>query len=336
MAQVWQAVRDPKSDSGWSGPGEEQEYLDPHWTLPQSASGDLGALHLERSDFVQALQTLLAGELWNDAAFVAERVLTAKELKAYVDQHWGETKTNSDDLMSKLRYLLGRRLVREGRYEEAGGYLPPPYDQVLARYAAALQIGRDESRSRIERARALFTAAWLARHDGMELMGTEGAPDGFAEGGNFEVPDLAQQLRSGFYRAVDYSKPEPIVTKKPIVLRVSTKERARLTKSKPEPDVRFHYRIIASALALQAAALLPDDSEELADVVNCAGLWVKETDEKLGNRYYNVIEGRAAQTTIGRAVLARHWFVDERGPWSTEQQQAHEAMRQELHFPPEN
>ena len=52
----------------------------------QSASGDLGGLHLARGDFVQALDILLTGRLWEDAAYVAERVLTANELKAYVDK----------------------------------------------------------------------------------------------------------------------------------------------------------------------------------------------------------------------------------------------------------
>jgi hypothetical protein len=336
MARAWEVLRDPGNYTGWRGPAEGPEYLEAHWTFPQSASGDLGALHLERSDFVQALDTLLSGKLWNDAAFVAERVLTANELKDYVDQHSGETKTVGEDPMSNLRYLLGRRLVREDRYEEAGAYLPPPYEKVLAKYAAALKVGHDKARPKAERARALFAAAWLARQDGMELMGTEGAPDGFAEGGNFEVPDLAQQLRSGFYRAVDYSGGETVVRKEPVVLRVPPRERSRLTKSKPEPDVRFHYRIIAGALAFQAATLLPDESEELADVLNCAGLWVKERDEKLGNRYYNLIERRAPNTTIGRAVRARHWFVDQTGPWSEAEQQAYDAMRQELHFPPGN
>jgi len=76
--------------------------------------------------------------------------------------------------------------------------------------------------------------------------------------------------------------------------------------------------------------LLPDNSEELADVVNTAGLWVKDRDEKTGNRYMQIIERRCSKTDIGRAATKKHWFVDQQGPWSTAQQQAHEAMRKEL------
>ena len=68
--------------------------------------------------------------------------------------------------------------------------LPPPADKVLEKYVKALKDGANEKLSKTERAHAWFTAAWLARYDGMELMGTEGAPDAFAEGGSFEMPDL--------------------------------------------------------------------------------------------------------------------------------------------------
>ncbi|HEY2801983.1 MAG TPA: hypothetical protein VGI85_15445 [Chthoniobacterales bacterium] len=94
-------------------------------------------------------------------------------------------------------------------------------------------------------------------------------------------------------------------------------------------------RALAAALAIDAAELLPNDSEELADVVNCAGLWVKEADEKLADHYYDILERRGAKTMLGRAVIKRHWFVDQLGPWSQEQKQAQEKMRQELKIPAE-
>ena len=70
----------------------------------------------------------------------------------------------------------------------------------------ALEDGANEKLSKAERAHAWFTAAWLARYDGMEVMGTEGAPDAFAESGSFEMPDLAKERRSGAYQAIAYDK----------------------------------------------------------------------------------------------------------------------------------
>ena len=96
--------------------------------------------------------------------------------------------------------------------------------------------------------------------------------------------------------------------------------------------MRLCYRLIAGALAVKAAELLPDNSEELADVVNRAGLWVKDRDEKTGNRYFQIIERRCPNTEIGRTAIAKHWFIDQGGPWSSAEQQAYEAFHKELHL----
>jgi hypothetical protein len=298
-----------------------------HWGWGQSAHGDLGGLRLARGDFVQSLDTLLKGHLWNDAAFVAERVLTTNELKQYVDR---QPPKEGEDYYTKLKYLLGRRFVREDRYADAGHYLSPPYDKILEKYVKALKDSANEKLSKTERAHAWFTAAWIARYDGMELMGTEVAPDAYAESGQLELPDLAKQRRTGVYQQVSYENGEEKKKNLPVVLKASAKEIQRLTANKINPDTRFHYRLIAGALAIKAAALLPSDSEELADVVNQAGVWVKDRDEKIGNRYYQIIEQRCAKTNIGRADIAKHWFVDQEGPWSKAEQEAYQALHKEL------
>jgi hypothetical protein len=316
-----------------SGKGE-------YWGFASRANGDLGGLQLARGDFVQALDVLFKGQLWEDAAFVAERVLTANELKQYVDAlPQTEPPKEGEDYKKKLRYLLGRRLVREDRYDDAKQYLPPPYDKILEKYVKALKDGANEKLSKTERAHAWFTAAWLARYDGMELMGTEGAPDAFAEGGSFEMPDLAKERRTGAYQTVAYDKEgkasydengNPKMKSVPAFLKASANEVQRLNTNKIAPDIRFHYRLIAGALAMKAAALLSDNSEELADVINQAGMWVKDRDEKVGNRYYQVLDHRCAKTKIGRADKAKHWFVDQNGPWSTTEQEVYRAMHKEL------
>ena len=338
MAKAWEGVHDINSYTGETTASlqdAETRYETSaeglHWSFSQSASGDLGALRLTRGDFVQAFDTFLKGGLWNDAAFVGERVLTANELKSYVDQ---QTEPSSEDgkvEFEKLRYLLGRRLVREDRYEEAAHYLRPPYDKILQQYAKALKDGADKKLSKDERARAWFTAAWLARYDGMELMGTEAAPDTFVESGEFELADLAAEFQSGKYQTVSYDKDgKEKKISSPIVLKPSKDELQRLAKNRITPNTRFHYRMVAGALAIKAAELLSDNSEELADVVNTAGLWVKDRDEKTGNRYMQIIERRCPNTEIGRAAIAKHWFVSQQGPWSTAQQKVYETMHKEL------
>jgi hypothetical protein len=345
MAQAQQAIVPLSAYTGWTA-GQDFDEGGGHWAFNESASGDLGGLQLEQAQFVPALETLLKGGgndtnfigesalggLWSDAAFIAERILTADDLKAFVDRQpvpQGKPPEGTDDFpIVRLRYLLGRRLVREDRYNEAAQYLKPPYDKVLAEYVKALDAAADQKLPKHERAKSWFKAAWIARYDGLEIMGTEGAPDGFSLGGDFEIPDLAKQQLTGFYESQSASDEK--TTKQPIVIRPTKEELQRLSKTKTSPDLRFHYRVIAAALAVRAADLLENNSEELADVLNTAGSWVKDRDEKIGDRYFQILKTRAPKTKIGRLALAKHWFVNEAGPWSEEQAAAEDKFHKDL------
>ncbi len=331
MAKAWDVLANPAAYSGTSAlesGGSIFRYgrdLDGGLSMEQWAGGDMGAVRLLRSDFVQALDTFLKADLRNDAAYVAERVLTTAELKGYVDRMPApaveDTSTERDgyeeeqDATSWLRYLLGRRLVREDRYAAAAAYLPDGYGKLVEKYAEALRTGADRSLPKAARAAGWSTAAWIAREDGMELMGTEVSPDGFDSKGDFEDTDLAKYRLAGTYPRTE-GDDHPGVLNLPMPYRPAKSEVERLEANRIEPDIRFHYRLIAAALAMRAAALMADNTEELADAVNTAGLWTKESDDKLADRYYNVIERRCAGTKIGKDVIAKHWFVDETGPWS--------------------
>jgi hypothetical protein len=337
MAQAWQGIHGLAPYTGWTHkPGSRDETFSYvytsegyDWSFEDEVSGDLASLHLARADFIEALDIFLKGELWTDAAFIAERVLTIEELRKYVDQLPAPEPRDSDDPRANahnLRWLLGRRLVREDRYAEAARYLPPPYDKLLETYVGNLKVGTDSKLSKEQRAKAFFAAAWLARHEGMEIMGTEVAPDVFNTGGDFEITDLAKQRLSGRYERVDSSTDGDKKRTEPLVLKPTKQELQRLAKNKIVPDIRFHYRVIAGALALKAAALLRDNTEELADVVNTAGLWVKERDNKLADSYYLILVRRAGQTAIGRAAKEKRWFVDKPGPWTDRETQEHDAL----------
>jgi hypothetical protein len=342
MELVWKGIERPSDYYGWTPADPEFAEYDraslEAWSLRQSAGGDLAASQLARADFLQAFDTFRRSELPGDAAYLAEHVLTADELKAWVDKLPPKTEPakaepEGENARGEIdwRYLLGRRLVREDRYEEAAGYLPEPYRKVLAIYAQALKEGADAKQPAAERAKAWFKAAWIARHDGMELMGTQEAPDGFATEGSFESIDLAEDREGGIHKTLEFGedgRPNPkiiVVQPKP-----TKEELKRLAQNKIRPNVRFHYRIVAGSLALKAAALLPDNSEELADVLNTAGDWVTDRDDKMADRIFDMLRKRAGRTVIGKQLIAKKWFQsDLTGPWSERETQEHEAMMKE-------
>ncbi len=332
LEQAWQPIREAETYRALAENGNDYIFrgAEDKWTFSQSVSGDLGALRLTRGDFVQAMDVFRRGDLWNDAAYVAERVLTTAELQAYIDAQLPESDPPKPAAMSdigSLRYLLGRRLVREDRYEDALKYLPPPNDRILRKYMAALATGADPKKTKLERARAWFTAAWLARYDGMEIMGTEVAPDSNVTEGAYRNTDLAKERRTGVYEtSMEQEDGKEKKTTHPVTLAATKEEVQRLTKNKIEPDVRYHYRVIAGAIAMRAAPLLDDNTEALADVINTAGGWVKNLDEKVADRYYETLKKRCSKTKIGQAAIAARWFADKPGAWSEEQEAEEKAM----------
>lgn len=332
MSQTWKSMREaPLQTAGAetisSFVMETYGSLNPL----QSAGGDLGALHLSRGEFVSAYEAFLDSKMPEDAALIAERVLYTDELKKVVDARFpgsAELDKESDDnydvsywgkksIAIQQRWLLGRRLVREDRYQEARGYLPPKYREVLDHYTKALDDGANEKLPKDKRARAWFDAALIARFNGMELMGTEVEPDNFMAGGEFETTDVAADRETGTTEVIRYQDGNEVKTKMKLSVPTTEEERRRLAKNKPSPNKRFHYRYIAAALGWRAAQLLPDNSDELADVLNTSGRWIKG-DSKAADKYFQAIERRASKTATGKEAGAKHWFVERYGPWTEE------------------
>jgi hypothetical protein len=159
---------------------------------------------------------------------------------------------------ASLRNLLGRRLLREARYDEAPAYFDNPDLQAKAKWYGQL---REEAESKwwpTSKAFAYYYAATLARHDGMELLGYEMSPDYVTFGGNYSLE--APELKVG-----------PLMTEGEV-------QRQQATVA--QPDERFHYRYVATALASKAADHLPHSSQAFASVLCKASGWGTSLQEQ--------------------------------------------------------
>ena len=88
---------------------------------------------------------------------------------------------------AKLRNLLGRRLLREERYDEAPAYFDSVELQQKATWYGQLRHDAESKWWPSKRAFAYFHAATVARYDGMELLGYEMAPDYATFDGNYSL-----------------------------------------------------------------------------------------------------------------------------------------------------
>lgn len=242
--------------------------------------GELAVMRLSQGEYRDSLQLLfpVAGTYWGDVIYIAERVLTADELKTFVDglptdrviaqPHEDNLWSASFSPVAHLRELLARRLVRDGRLDEALAYFPqalpngasqqPDGDRATVQDAQAYRSALEASRpgrpfdwpwQKVSRAEALFTVATMTRQQGMGLMGTEGPPDETVMGGAF-AGGIGQESPQGY-------------AKSPSAL-IGPDEVQRFAASAPKPDVRYHYRGIAADRASAVADLLPQRSQAYA------------------------------------------------------------------------
>jgi hypothetical protein len=108
----------------------------------------------------------------------------------------------------------------------------------------------------------MWKAACITRYEGMELLGTEGEPDWFVWGGNFErTPASDVRGFDGDAKLVP-----------------STVDEQQRLQENFVPEERFHYRYTAADHAWRAAELMPDNSDETARVLCIAGSWLKIRD----------------------------------------------------------
>ncbi|RKF50866.1 hypothetical protein [Paraburkholderia fungorum] len=280
----------------------------------------------------------------SDMAYIAERVLTTDELKHFVDArvpasavppvpasdtgadaYYALRQTTADT----LRYMLARRLVRDGRIDEALPYFPADNDprystfsweggqttrkqlqlRKLARdYAAALDEAQ-HAWMRTNRAHGWFDAATLAKQYGMELMGYEQGPDyhdvdGAFAGGSGRSGVVAPRLN----RASDAGAASAAAVPDTPAARaqedlagpfVTADEKRRYAASESKPLTRFHYRDIAADYIGKAADGLPPRSQAFAAVL-CRGTdWMHNDDPSRALGFYQRYVKEGAYVDFG-------------------------------------
>lgn len=297
---------------------------------------DCAVAQVAQNDFAGALQTFLRTDYWRDAAYVAERLLSVEELLAlsragkiprlkkmtvpdaeprtqplsigFLDDKYGGWSDKPE--LDRFTYLVARRLAREGLIQEACKLMPADLERALRRFDAERRRSKDTRLSSKERGEALWTAAQIERRLGMELFGYEDAPDYTSCGGVFAQLSFHERRKTALWRYDWQAMPETRTEALPFtpVLPATADEIWCARHYGPRIDRRFHYRYIAADLAWQAARLLPDDSEQTAQVLTTAGTWLKNKDPKSADRFYKALVNRNPSIPLAQEADQKRWF----------------------------
>jgi len=291
-----------------------------HRDAARAAHVELGVVRVAQDQPVLAMESFLAGADWMDAAWVGERLLTTDELTRVVQRHAPRdqpfdaaqhglsghlpTLAGGQDLDPEiapalLRGLLGRRLVREGRLEQARPYLPAPARPHLDQVVRDLRLGRDTTATDHARGGALWRAAFTLKMQGWALSATELEPD--------------QRVLGGWYPGSDTGRRRAALGEGH-GLAPTPDEVRRRTAHAPD-DRRYHFVYTSDELARQAMALMPDDHPDLPQAACVTGHWMKHRDAQRSWDSWMVLKQRTPSHALAQALDGRSgwWRLQEDG-----------------------
>ena len=311
-----EALATAAADANWT-------MLNTSYPVPaaQALFAESAAALLQENKYQQALKRFLLAEEWGDAAFVAERIMTVRELKRFIKKnrhddklshlpaskfYYDNSSSEPPSWISLLEHLLARRLARAGRWEAALRYYPTetwsvythsnygawdaplPLNEQARQVVEHLNAARDESLSRRERAQHYFEAAKMVRRDGMDLLGSELAPDW-------------RLVRGDWFNSDDN-----IITNSAELL--TPKALRRIAKSVAVPDRRFHYRFVAADLMKHCAELLPDNDVLTAEALYLGGVYLRNSDPAAADYFYKNLVRRNPNLLIAQQADTLRWF----------------------------
>lgn len=281
--------------------------------LIQDVYGMLGLTMVWRRDFTDAAKFFYEAGQLSDLELLAERFMSLEDLTKFLDSIKSDShaeipkKYNAPDNYSKpaiaraLCYITARRAFREQKYDIADKYMPDEYRKLLWDYVNFLKAGNDPQAAGNDRALALYNAAKILRHKGMELSGTAGAPDYFPGrfGNRFTMcDDCSFDTVTGYWTLCDQHQE---------INREVPGFNAMKDFCTVPRHLRFHYRYKAAELALQAGTLAED--EDLRALINLfGGECLRLRSPMEADIFYKNLVRHSGNTLLGKFADRLRWF----------------------------
>lgn len=257
--------------------------------LRNALGRELSYLYLSDGRYKEALTIFLSAGDWPEAAYIAELVMTIGELERFTKERALE-KNKDENQEARLRYLLARRLAREGKLKDAVPYFPRATALSAERIRTAISMGEDQNLPANERGVARADAARGIYYGGEPLFATENAPDWLSnEGREPRIFELDQRPQSSL-----------------APLSSDEEKRVKLhSRSVPARELCLENAVSQVWLAVE---LLPNESDELAETLCEAGKWTENREPETARRFYETLLERCSTTRLGQEAQDIRWF----------------------------
>lgn len=274
--------------------------------------GLMGSALVFRHNFKEAAEYFYRAYSEVDLHIILERYFTLDEAMEFVEK-LGITPFDDD-----LKYLVSRRAFRENRFDLAARYLPEKELANLKNYICFMGKGNNTKLEANQRAIALYNAAKILRYHGMELAGTQGAPDFFPGGFGNGLPYDGCALSNKSARC-QYNK----LTGKWTLCREhmgfyhdndsfsfpgfnAPKDHRNIPATQ-----RYHYRYQAARLALKAGNIAQDDDLR-AIIYIFGGNCLRKTSLPEADIFYKMLVNECRGSLLSKLADKKRWFpVDE-------------------------
>lgn len=295
---------------------------EPTYPLQQDIYGLLGSALVLRQDFAEAAMFFYrAGQIEADVMYIAENLMTLSELTSFTDSISGDLNSENQEkrqAAQSIRHMTARRAFREGRFDIARKYLPEQYKGILDQYLAFVQASKDVSKSFDSLALNLYNAARIMRWYGMELCGTQGAPDDFPAGNwgisaDFEdCPDCKYDPETDRWTNICNKHQDDYGYE--VARNNATQGYFSSLRKVPgfvrvPRNQRFHYRYLAAELASRAGDFAQD--EDLRALANLfGGECLHHRTPRKADFFYKRMVRLSPNSPIARIADKLRWFPD--------------------------
>ena len=291
---------------------------EPTYPLQQDIYGLLGSALVLRRDFAEAAMFFYrAGQIEADVMYIAENLMTLSELTVFADSVSGDLNSEDQEIRQaaqSIRHMTARRAFRENKFDIARKYLPEEYKGILDLYLAFIHASKDVSKSFDSLALNLYNAARIMRWYGMELCGTQGAPDAFPDGAwgisaDFEdCPDCKYDPKTDRWTTVCMKHKEDCkYATGQFWTRTDIFHTPEPGRSPVPRNQRFHYRYRAAELAKQAGDLAQD--EDLRALANLfGGECLRYRAPRKADFFYKRLVKQSPNSPVARIADKLRWF----------------------------